>query len=210
MTKPNQAIPAYRRNGHDNLNFWDVLTAFLIEQLTKQNAVWTLPENKKPHYMVTGSILSIANKYSQVRGCGFMSEQEELIEQPEIFAVRGPLTKNRVLEQGFSCPEICGDPALLLPKIYFPKIEKKYNIGFIAHHSEIEQIEKIRNNKEILLISPLNPISKIVDQICSCKHIISSSLHWLILWHAYSIPSWWIKKSIHWMIHLNIMIIFYQ
>src|SRR5699024_7687362 len=38
-------------------------------------------------------------------------------------------------------------------------------------------------------------IEEVVKQICSCEYILSTSLHGLIVAHAYSIPALWLKKG---------------
>ena len=40
-----------------------------------------------------------------------------------------------------------------------------------------------------------SPINLVVDQICSCKYIASSSLHGIIAADAYNVPSLYIKFS---------------
>ena len=85
--------------------------------------------------MIIGSILDRGTKSSIIWGAGLISEDSEPIEIPKkIYAVRGPKTREKLLKSGIDCPEIYGDPALLLPKIYNPKIEKKYELGVIPHY----------------------------------------------------------------------------
>ncbi len=54
-------------------------------------------------------------------------------------AVRGPLTRQFLMDMGIDCPKIYGDPALLLPKL-FPEFKKSENPTkeyiIIPHHSD--------------------------------------------------------------------------
>jgi exopolysaccharide biosynthesis predicted pyruvyltransferase EpsI len=45
------------------------------------------------------------------------------------------------------------------------------------------------------IINILDPIEKVIDEVCECENIISSSLHGLILSHMYQIPFKWVKFS---------------
>jgi len=46
----------------------------------------------------------------------------------------------------------------------------------------------------------LNPIEKVIDDIYACDVTISSSLHWIIVSHAYGIPSYQVKfkNKLYW------------
>jgi pyruvyltransferase len=123
---------------------------------------------------------------------------EDFRESPKkISAVRGPLTRKRIIKTGIECPEIYGDPALLYPKIYKPNITKKYKLGIIPHYIEKENnfLKNFKKIPEIKLIDIEGPINSVVDDICSCKYIASSSLHGIILADAYCVSSVWIKFS---------------
>jgi pyruvyltransferase len=180
-------------------NFGDILNPILFNLLTNKDAV---PINaqyyKYPNYLMIGSILQNANKFSTIWGSGFISEKSICIEKPlKVCAVRGKLTRKKLLEQGIECPEVYGDPALLMPYVYVPKVEKKYKLGIIPHYIDKshEWLQKINNN-DVLVIDLItdNPLS-IIDQINSCESIASSSLHGLIISDAYRIPSVWIEFS---------------
>jgi len=179
-------------------NFGDILNPILFNFLTNKKAI---PINSSyfmyNNYLLIGSILQFSNKYSTVWGSGFIAENSVCKEIPlKVYAVRGKLTRNKLLEQGIECPEVYGDPALLMPYLYSSKKEKKYILGIIPHYMDRDNdwLNEIPDN--ILIIdlitdSPLN----IIDQINSCECIASSSLHGLIMADAYKIPSLWIEFS---------------
>lgn len=118
--------------------------------------------------------------------------------EAKIYAVRGVLTKQALLKVGCHCPSIYGDPGILLPIFYMPKIEKRYKVGIVLHHSQREQVSQIaREVVNFKFISPQRQgntgVEEFIDEISSCEKIFTSSLHGLILAQAYHIPVQWIK-----------------
>lgn len=143
-----------------------------------------------------GSILQWANSQTIVWGSGFISAKSAIHFQPlKICAVRGPLSRQRVLDLGFKCPEVYGDPAMLYPRYYHPSRKKKYKLGLVAHYIDRHdpQFAKLISSGEVLDINVKGEVNNVIDQINSCERIASSSLHGLILADAYNIPSTWIK-----------------
>jgi pyruvyltransferase len=185
-------------------NFGDALNPWLFEKLTGKRPVninYIINYKNKPVYSAIGSILDFNSiKGLIVWGSGFKYENNIIKRVPEkIYAVRGPLSRKNFINQGISCPKVYGDPALLLPRFYNPKIEKKYKIGIIPHY-----VDKTNNNfRELnnelntnsIVIDIESGIQEVVDQILSCELIASSSLHGLIVADAYNIPSLSIKFS---------------
>ena len=55
-------------------------------------------------------------------------------------------------------------------------------------------LDKI-NHEDITIINLFNPIEEIIDSIVSCEKVYSSSLHGIIVSHAYNIPCEWVKFS---------------
>lgn len=184
------------------LNFGDILNPYLAEKLIKKEINWIDPKYyEKENYLLIGSILSDTNQNSIVWGSGFISENSFCKEVPKkVLAVRGPKSREKLLEQGISCPEVYGDPALLLPKFYNPKnILKKYEIGIIPHYVDKNHVflSKMKNNMKKINIIDIqnNNVENFIDEVLKCKLIISSSLHGIIVADAYNIPSYWIRFS---------------
>lgn len=181
-------------------NFGDVLNPWLIHKLTGKKAIPIKAlYYAKNHFFVIGSILSRASKYTTVWGTGFISANSHCREKPlKVLAVRGPKTRQILLNDGIDCPEVYGDPALLLPKIYYPKITKKYKLGIIPHYidKKNEWLSAIKNDPEIKIINiqENNPLV-FIDELLSCEKVASSSLHGIIVADAYEIPSVWIEFS---------------
>ena len=181
-------------------NFGDAINPFLLESLTHQKVVWVEPEfyNKK-NYLAIGSILERASSHTIVWGSGFISEEGKCINPPyEVCAVRGPLTRRLLLQANIACPEVYGDPALLLPQIYHPKIEKKYALGIIPHFVDKDNswLEQFKNNEKIKILDIQEEnVYHFIDMLLECESVASSSLHGLIVADAYGIPSTWIEFS---------------
>ena len=185
----------------DANNFGDVLTPHLfnflgVNKLVKIDTQYYAFEN----YITIGSILSKANERSIVWGTGFISEDSYFKngKPKKVCAVRGPKTRKKLLEFGVKCPEVYGDPALLLPRFYEPKKEsKKYKLGIIPHYidKDNEWLGLIKR-EDVLIIDIQNKnIFEFIDQVNRCEKIISSSLHGIIVGDAYGIPSLWVEFS---------------
>ena len=145
-------------------------------------------------YSVIGSILDNANEPNLVIwGSGFMYENGVFRAKPKrVCAVRGPLTRAKIIEQGVDCPEVFGDPALLLPLFYRPRRDvPRARLGIVPHYVDKQNpfLRTLALVEEVKLIDIESSISNVIDEICSCDFIASSSLHGLIVADAYGIPS---------------------
>jgi hypothetical protein len=100
------------------------------------------------------------------------------------------------LANDIECPEIYGDPAMLIPQYYMPKNEKKYRLGIIPHLVDlISVLSKYSNIEGVKVINLSDGVESVCDQICECEQIISSALHGIIVSHAYGIPAGWCEFS---------------
>ena len=179
-------------------NFGDFLTPYIVEKLTNKKPILVSPKSKFSfffkHSLMIGSIISRSQKRTLVWGSGII-KKDDIINGGKFLAVRGPKTAQRIKDLGYASTEVYGDPALLLPILYNPKIEKKYTIGIIPHFFHYEELVNVypEKDKTVLFINLLtNNVEDVINQILSCEKIISTSLHGLIVAHAYQIPAiWW-------------------
>lgn len=191
-------------NQVEHFNFGDELNYYLAKGLSNK-PLFNLSNiliRREENLMAIGSIVeSHTNKHSIIWGSGAMFGGEKKIpaKPKKILAVRGPLTREYLLSQGIDCPEVYGDPALLLPLIYKPQTTKKYTLGIIPHYVdyESEYLNEIKHDTEVKIINfqNYNNWQHIIDEISECEFIASSSLHGLIVSDAYGIPNVWIKLS---------------
>lgn len=78
---------------------------------------------------------------------------------------------------------------------------KRYRLGIIPHvvdlhHPVIEEIrEKYTDEMLIIDLAHYDKWTDVIDNICSCEYILSSSLHGLIVSDAYQVPSCWIELT---------------
>lgn len=190
-------------------NWGDILSQFLLEYFSgkKLNKEDVFYFDDAAHMLdKNGKIVGIGSSMKYVRpddyvwGTGCIDEYHIGNKPRKIYSVRGPLTRNVLLKRGWDVPEIYGDPALLFPKIYNPKVEKKYKIGLIPHCVDFYSLEGLKaiNHVESLGIKIINVtagIYEFIDQIKECEYVISSSLHGLIAADAYQIPNHRVKIS---------------
>lgn len=183
-------------------NYGDLLSKYLVEKVSKKGVKWVHPKKQpwykrsKKHFIAIGSILHHASKQSIVWGGGII-DKEHPIAHATFTAVRGPQTRDYLQELGYSCPAIYGDPAILLPLYYKPEVKKAFKLGIIPHYKDYEQVSrKYLGNEDIKVINLMTmDVEQVTAEIMACERTISSSLHGLIVSHAYSIPSLWVKFS---------------
>lgn len=202
-------------------NVGDVASEYLISKLSTESIQWKKPqitfisEGKKiiknllqkklyiPSFrgyvfpwekciFAIGSILDFSNNKTICWGCGFR-EYNSKSKGGKILAVRGKLTL-KLLHLRDNIP--IGDPALLLPLVYTPTQQPSTDsIKIIPHYADYEIFNKLYSDKYKILNVQTKDIESFIDEITRSKYILSTSLHGLIIAHAYGIPALWIKKG---------------
>lgn len=194
---------AHGRPAH--FNWGDDINYFFLSQATRKQ-ICLCPDTRLsrianlPTYVFIGStITSFGMWNSTVWGAGLINDQQGLTikSRPrKILAVRGPLTRQWLLDRGISCPPTYGDPALLLPQFYQPvSADKSFHLGVIPHYIDIDNptVRRLAALPRSTLIPVQNYAHWLdfIDQINRCDLILSSSLHGLIVAEAYGIPAIW-------------------
>lgn len=176
-------------------NFGDLLAPWLARKISGREVEFA--ERGTPGYVTIGSILGHVSDESIVWGAGSFGTEnaKKLPKKAQYLATRGPLTRNKLSINKIKSPRIYGDPALLIPDYYRPKIEKTHEVGIVLRWSESSRNENfnVPGVKKIYLGT--DDIEGTIDAFLSCRRIISSSLHGLILADAYGIPNAWLHTN---------------
>ena len=174
-------------------NVGDILSKFIVEKLSGRSVVLAAPSDG--HKLC--AVGSIINNNTLAAGGTFWGSGMHHADikffdaDVKFLAVRGPLTRQSLLRAGYKCPEIYGDPALLLPDFYTSPAKKKYKIGVVAHWKHQESIRCGDGALFINILRDKSNLTSFIDDICQCERIISSSLHGIIIANAYGIPAKW-------------------
>ncbi|MFB2551233.1 polysaccharide pyruvyl transferase family protein [Ensifer soli] len=128
-----------------------------------------------------------------------------------IHAVRGRQTGQYLRGLGLDVPEIYGDPVWFLPRLFpFHDLGKDRELGVIVHISELDEATAAGRVKaslvryglpaelaaSIRIINTYAPASMAameakIAEIVSCRRILSTSLHGLVIAETYGIPCAW-------------------
>lgn len=202
-------------------NWGDYVAPYIYRKLSgrRPNTIDMFKVARQRHYLTVGSVLRMADANSIVWGTGFIdhddgiglmrwgsSANERLAVPARVCAVRGKLTRKKLLEFAIECPEVYGDPALLMPLFYGPPARKRYELGFIPHYTDLDTavVKRLRGDRRVKVISMVKSrieqvverrasYERVVDELVQCERVISGSLHGLILAEAYGIPCVWVQ-----------------
>lgn len=184
----------WNKNFEGKYNIGDLLSLFIVRHLSQYKVTYTSRYTPFPLKLcAVGSLIndSVLITGGIFWGSGMLVSKVKKHFAPAVFtAVRGPLTRRSLLEAGYDCPDIYGDPALLLPQIYQPRNKvKKYKIGIICHWRHANFIKCEGDIKLIDILRTEEDAWSFIDEICECEMILSSSLHGIIIANAYNTPA---------------------
>lgn len=173
-------------------NLGDYLAVIIFSYLMSVYGIEKNVCNGKKHLYTVGSIIFMGLQDAVIWGSGLLHEDNLPILVTnknfsrykinlDIRAVRGPKTREVLCKYGYDCPEIYGDPAILMPLIYNPEYEKVYDYTVIHHMSS----KDARDGVSILTTD----YKAFIDRIVQSKFIISGSLHGIIIAEAYGVPA---------------------
>lgn len=202
LTDNDKCIVKWSASDTTKTNIGDALNPYLFNKVFGKrpiNIKEVLNLGFPPVYSFIGSVLDNSSvKNLIVIGSGFKSEFSKMnIIPKQVIATRGPLTRKKLLNLDLKVPKIYGDPAILLPRYYNPVVNKNFKIGLIPHYvdKDLEVVKFWSKRSEVKMIDVFSSMENFVKDLKSCEFTISSSLHGVILSHAYGIPSVWIKLS---------------
>ena len=183
-----------RSKDHPNWihNWGDSFSADLMSQLSGQKYQITNDQTERGKILAAGSVMKATKAGDIVWGTGCIMPKAIGSKPDKVLAVRGPLTRQELINRGIECPKIYGDPALLMPMVFQPIMESRpaCEYGLIPHYvdHDTEVVERARQ-LGIKIIDICQPTADLIAEMHTVEKLMSSSLHGLILADAYGIPN---------------------
>lgn len=209
-----------------NINYWadeenlgDAISPIIVQYMTeyhKKKHQSSCVENRESirHIYAVGSIICAGIQDCTIWGSGILNstilyrlKKRKL----DIRAVRGPITQMLLVDYGFECPEVYGDPAVLMPLIYNENsLQKKFKISLVCHLNSWNNMSKEILMKEILNVKEYSSYKAeeihiinvcttdykaFISDILFSELIVSSSLHGIILAEVYGVPAILLKPK---------------
>ena len=179
-----------------SVNVGDVLSPVIVSYMRDRLGLTDRPANplRRIHLMALGSLIGMRRFDAVIWGSGIHCRDtaENVVRRRNIVhydvrIVRGPVTADILKKAGYRVPDVCGDPAVLMPLIYeSPVREKRYPVSVIPHVGTPADIlppdvHVIRTETE--------DYRTFIDKIAASEKVISSSLHGIILAETYGVPA---------------------
>jgi len=182
-------------------NFGDVLSLKIVERILG-GPVRVYVKKKQPErkLLALGSIFFFAADGDVIWGSGVngktLQTNDYHFTHLDIRAVRGPLTRQFLMEHfQIDAPEVYGDPALLFP-FFFPEFQKKERPSrryvVVPHYADILTHFPLNDPH---VIYPWEPWEEIVEKILDSEFVIASSLHGVVVAEAFGIPARMLRVS---------------
>ncbi len=173
------SIKAFYPN-HPNVG--DTLTPVILKHFLKEDVERSEDAGK---IVAVGSVINFVKEGDVIWGTGLIEDTQLKVPNATVLALRGKLTADRCNLK----TDTYGDPGLLMPLIYQPKVEKKYKVGYTVHFIDHNVFPKDELPEDELFIDVMQPYEDVIDQINMCDHIVSTSLHGIVLAEAYGVSA---------------------
>lgn len=203
-----RGIPLYywdARTWNEFTNFGDNLSEKIAERIVGHRVTTTFNRSlfsvcEKRKLVALGSVLHMSDDGDVIWGTGVNGKHPDK-NNPKVYrftnldvrAVRGPLTRQFLLDMGIDCPEVYGDPALLFP-LLFPEFKKSDHPSreyiIIPHY-----FDEPNFLNDSHMVSVKEDWEEVVKKILDSRFVISSSLHGIIVAEAFGIPARYLRVS---------------
>lgn len=182
---------------HKEKNVGDLLTPYIVSKLTGRVA-HNSKSRRFDHLLGVGSMVHRAKKNSYIWGTGTLDKNigsKYPVEDLNVFALRGHLSvENLFGTRAVDGDLALGDPGLLMPRFFKPKVEKEFKVGIIPHYVDLGS-DCIENLPGVKILDVRSEPEGFIVQMMACEFVLSSSLHGLILADAYGIKNKWVSFS---------------
>jgi hypothetical protein len=185
-------------------NFGDTLSQRVVAWISGREVVNVRP--KQAQLFAIGSLMHVLARFFAdppargarpiLRGTGLLNpiSRREFLDNLDILILRGPVGAAicRVPMTEF------GDPGLFAPEALGPVPDRRDQVAVIPHHSQMEDRAisgMVARDPRLKLVDPRATPEKVCAEIAASAHVVSASLHGLIVADAYGIASTWMDPG---------------
>lgn len=186
-------------------NFGDKIGPYLVEKMANKETSNIFQRKEETEgLLVVGSIIGMLDRPGlDIWGSGLIrplsdakAKQLQAFPPRKILAVRGYKTYSQLRKKlGWDVPKVLGDPALLLPKYFTPDTAQSSTHGKIAivpHYSHASLFKHLHNEDGLRVIDVADDPLEVINDIATANVCLSTSLHGIIVAHAYGVPWVWV------------------
>lgn len=174
------------------VNFGDQISRDAVEGclIQRGKSLQSIPDRR---LLALGSILHFAEDNDVIWGTGVnfkVAPDKVKARRLDVRAVRGPLTRRFLKERKIECPELYGDPALVLPAV-FPRLFERRSLPresilLIPNLNDSEAYQAIYAQwrgqmEELTILDPRSHWVEVLEAIKEARLVIGSSLHAIVL-----------------------------
>ncbi|MBU2982318.1 polysaccharide pyruvyl transferase family protein [Lentibacter algarum] len=181
-------------------NFGDALSQLVTAHASGRAVVHAEPRDAE--VFAVGSILQFARRVwgkegrpshrPTIWGTGMLGAlRTDFVEHVDVAMLRGPITASLL---GLKV-ESYGDPGVLTSEALGKKPEQHDRIGLVLHHGQLGHPSVkalLKSEPSVEYIDVQGTPEEVCPKIGACKHVISSSLHGLIVADSYGVPNTWL------------------
>jgi len=111
----------------------------------------------------------------------------------DIRFVRGPISAHAI---GSECPWIA-DSALAVRLLKWSEVKQAHDVGFMPHFLTLPYADwrRICQDLGMRFLNPQAPVEELIEQLRSCKTVITEAMHGAIIADAFRIP--WLRVTIN-------------
>ena len=175
-------------------NFGDLLTPLLLPDF---GVVPLFAPAASADLIGVGSLIQqLPQDYTgTLWGTGLIRDEPTPLPQARALAVRGELTLDHI---GSPAVHALGDPGLLLAR-RIRRTETRFDVGVVPHYIHRDEPHFTRllgghHDKVAIIDVRAHPLA-VARRIASCRAVVTSSLHGLIVADSLGIPACWVRSA---------------
>lgn len=195
-------LPPFSLFWFNAANFGDALSPFVVSHVAGRPVTHANPE--RAQLFALGSLMGwLHDRYSEAPASGhrpllwgtgcLKPPSRKFLKHVDVRAVRGPIS-NTLLNELPRLP--WGDPGIFADELFATPPARTDRIGVIAHHKladdpALAALAAAVPQVEVIDVRTFDAMG-VVERIASCRYVLSSSLHGLVVADAFGVPNRWL------------------